>query len=137
MTDRDEGYTLTEMLVVLAIIGLLVAAMTPILFGQLGRARAKAARLQIENVGATLEMFRSDVGRYPTAAEGLDALVHEPKDGEGWLGPYMRTPKGLLDPWGRPLIYVPAGDGAEPHVRSLGADGKPGGSGTAADIEAP
>jgi general secretion pathway protein G len=132
---RDDGYTLTEMLVVIAIIGLLAAVLTPMLAGQLGRARARAARLEIDNVAASLEMFRNDVGRYPTGAEGLQALTVQPKGAEGWLGPYVRDPKGLLDPWGRPLILAPGADGQEARVKSLGADGKPGGSGTDADLE--
>jgi general secretion pathway protein G len=131
----DEGYTLTEMLVVIAIISLLAAVLTPMLAGQLGRARARAARLQVDNVATTLEMFRNDVGRYPTAGEGLQALIVPPKDTEGWLGPYVRDPKGLLDPWGHALVYAPGSEGQEARVKSLGADGKPGGSGVAADVE--
>jgi general secretion pathway protein G len=80
-------------------------------------------------------MFRTDVGRFPTAGEGLKALVEAPAGAEGWVGPYLRKTKGLNDPWGRPLIYAaPAQEGGEATVTSLGADGKPGGAGLNADI---
>jgi general secretion pathway protein G len=133
----DGGYTLTEMLVVIGIIGLLAAALTPALIGQLSRARVKTARLQLETVSAALEQFRSDVSRYPSDAEGLAALVKSPTGAEGWLGPYLRDPKALNDPWGRPIAYraEPGGDRAE--LVSLGSDGKTGGDGTAADIHVP
>jgi len=133
MRNSDEGYTLTEMLVVLAIIGLLAAALTPVLAGQLSRARAKSARLQVESVATSLESFRADVGRYPSQAEGLAALLRQPGDAEGWLGPYLKGDRGVTDPWGRALVYE-AVEGGEPRVLSLGSDGKPGGASTAADI---
>lgn len=135
MTRRDEGYTLTEMLVVIAIIGLLAAVLTPVLAGQLARARVKAARLQVDNIATSLEAFDSDVHRFPTAEEGLRALTVQPKDADGWLGPYVRDPKGLIDPWGHNLVYTPPAPGVEARVTSLGADGKPGGTAAAADIE--
>lgn len=133
MRQADEGYTLTEMLVVIAIIGLLVAALTPVLVGQLSRARAKTARMQVENVATSLESFRSDVGRYPSPEEGLSALVRQPAGASGWLGPYIKNDEALLDPWGHKLLYR-ASDVGAPQVTSLGADGKPGGAGVAADI---
>jgi len=134
---HEEGYTLTEMLVVIAIIGLLAAVLTPVIAGQLSRARAKAARLQVDNVITAVEMFRSDVGRYPTPQEGLSALATQPKEAEGWVGPYVRNTKDLRDPWGRPLQYRLNGQAAGPQVVSLGADGKEGGAGVDADIVAP
>lgn len=138
MTEREDGYTLTEMLVVIGIIGLIAAVLTPTLIGQLGRARSKAAQLQIETVASQVELFMSDTGRYPTAQEGLGALVREPADGvEGWSGPYMRDAKSLNDPWGRPLVYVAEGEDQPFMVRSLGADGKEGGKGVGRDLQAP
>jgi general secretion pathway protein G len=135
--EAEAGYTLTEMLVVIAIIGLLAAALTPALVGQLGRARVKTAHLQLENLEASLEAFRADVGRFPTAREGLEALVKQPADTEGWIGPYLRDKKALLDPWGRPVVYAVDQNADQASVSSLGADGKPGGDGAAADIKAP
>lgn len=135
MRHSEDGYTLTEMLVVLAIIGLLAAVLTPVVAGQLGRARAKAGRLHVETIATSLESFRADVGRYPTPAEGLKALVVQPSDAEGWLGPYLRSEKSLADPWGNPLVYETP-EGLEPKVISRGSDGRPGGSGVAADVTA-
>lgn len=133
MKTDDEGYTLTEMLVVIAIIGLIAAVLTPALVGQLSRARVKAAALQLQMIQSALETYRSDVGRLPTTEEGLVVLVQEPENVEGWLGPYLRDPKASKDPWGRAFIYRAAGeDGFE--LISLGADGKPGGRGAAADL---
>ena len=137
MRDED-GYTLTEMLVVIAIIGLIAAALTPAVFGQMNRARAKAAQLQLDTVAAAVEAFRTDIGRYPTASEGLSALTKEPAGAEGWSGPYMRNDKALTDPWGHALIYAaPGSDGANFYVESLGADGKAGGTGLDRDLKAP
>ena len=92
-----DGYTLTEMLVVIGIICLIAAVLTPGLMGQLGRARVKAAELQLQTVASAVELFKSDVGRYPTAQEGLNALVTEPAGLEGWTGPYLKDSKALLD----------------------------------------
>lgn len=134
---NEAGYTLTEMLVVIGIIGLIAAVLTPALIGQLGRARAKAAQLQLETVSAEVEMFQADVGRYPTVAEGLSALVTEPAGADGWTGPYMRDAKALKDPWSRPLVYSVGADGQGYVIVSLGADGKEGGNGVNRDLKAP
>ena len=135
--EAEAGYTLTEMLVVIGIIGLIAAVLTPTLFGQLGRARAKSAQLQLETVAAEVEMFVADVGRAPTAAEGLVALVREPAGAQGWTGPYMRDEKSLRDPWGRPLQYSAGADDQGFTLSSLGADGKEGGNGVNRDLKAP
>ena len=132
----EGGYTLTEMLVVIGIISLIAAVLTPAILGQMSRARAKAAQLQLETLAASVENFRSDVGRYPSQQEGLQALVQDPGSLEGWVGPYTRT-KALKDPWGRPVLYVPTSDGHAFEVESLGADGKPGGTGADRDLKAP
>ena len=105
--SRDAGYTLTEMLVVLGIIALIAAVLTPGILGQLGRARAKSAQMQLETVAAAVETFRSDVGRYPTTAEGLNALVSQPGGVDGWSGPYIKGSKLLQDPWGHAITYTP------------------------------
>jgi general secretion pathway protein G len=136
-SSGDGGYTLTEMLVVIGIIGLIAAVLTPSLIGQLGRARVKAASLQVENVASQVELFMADTGRYPTAQEGLSALIAQPsQEAEAWAGPYMRDQKSLQDPWGRALTYSLEGEGRYT-VASLGADGKLGGSGVDRDIRAP
>jgi general secretion pathway protein G len=133
---RDAGYTLTEMLVVIAIIGLIAAVLTPSLMGQLGRARVKSAQLQLESVAAAVEMFHSDVGRYPTQGEGLKVLMSEPADVEGWTGPYVKSAGALKDPWVGEILYRAADDDVF-EVVSLGSDRKQGGKGTKRDLVAP
>ncbi len=131
--NADDGYTLTEMLVVIVIISLIAAVLTPSLLGQLSRARAKTATLQIESTATSLSLFKDDIGRYPTQQEGLKALVANPGSATGWLGPYLKSDKATNDPWGHPLVYTVAADGTAT-VTSLGADDKPGGTGVDADI---
>jgi general secretion pathway protein G len=123
------------MLVVIAIIGLIAAVLTPSLMGQLGRARVKSAQLQLESIAAAVEMFHSDVDRYPTQGEGLKALLTEPADVEGWTGPYVKSASVLKDPWAHAILYRSSEDGFE--VVSLGSDGKVGGKGTKHDLVAP
>lgn len=131
-TEAEAGYTLTEMLVVILIISLIAAVLTPSLLGQLSRSRAKTAALQIDTTTAALENYREDMGQYPSSSEGLTALVSAPAEG-AWLGPYLKDKKSLNDPWGRPLVYALNADGVAT-VTSLGADGKEGGKGVDQDI---
>ncbi len=133
----DAGYTLTEMLVVIGIIGLIAAVLTPNIINQFARAKAKAAQLQLDTLAANIETFSSDVGRYPTQKEGLEALVTQPASVEGWTGPYLRDSKMLNDPWGRPIIYTVDSDRHTFVVESLGADGKQGGDGVDRDLKSP
>jgi general secretion pathway protein G len=133
----DQGYTLTEILVVMAIIGLIAAVLTPGLVGQLGRARAKSAQMQVDTVAAAVEMFRSDTNRYPTDSEGLGALLTEPGTVDGWAGPYLKNLKLLQDPWGHAVQYKLDSDGRSFTVTSFGRDGTQGGSGQDKDLTAP
>ena len=135
-SHNDAGYTLTEMLVVLAIIGIIAAVLTPSLIGQLGRARAKSAQTHLETVAAATEMFRADVGRYPNDQEGLAVLLADPGL-EGWTGPYMRNARALEDPWGRPVSYRQGAGGLTFTVTSFGRDGVAQGAGLDRDLEAP
>jgi len=125
------------MLVVLAIIGIIAAVLTPGLIGQLGRARAKSAQMQLDTVAAAVEVFRSDVSRYPTDAEGLSALMAEPSAVEGWTGPYVKSAKLLQDPWGHTIQYKLNADGLGFTVTSFGRDGVPNGTGLDKDLTAP
>lgn len=131
----DAGISLLEILVVVAIMGLLATVAGVQLSGVLGRARSDTARLQLEQVGATLEMFRLDVGRYPDDGEGLRALLSAPSNVATWRGPYLRKPEAIVDPWGRPLAYRPGEDGQSFQLMSLGADGRPGGDGENRDVQ--
>lgn len=130
-----SGFTLSEMLIVIAIIGLLASVLTPTLFGQLARARVKAAGLQVETLTTALEMIRTDIGRYPTTDEGLKLLVRNDAGAAGWLGPYASNAKALNDPWGRAWRYEARGEDGY-LLTSLGQDGKPGGASVSADISA-
>jgi len=130
-----RGFTLLELLVVVVIIGLLVAYVGPKYFGQIGKSETVAARAQIEAFEKALDTFRLDVGRYPSADEGLGALTMRPESaGNTWNGPYLK--KGIPpDPWGRPYIYrVPGTRGNDYDIISLGKDGQPGGSAERADV---
>lgn len=133
---RERGYSLLEVLIVLAIIALVAALVGPRLIAQLDRSKVTAARVQITALMSSMETMRIDLGRYPEASEGLDLLVRAPGgDNDGvWAGPYLDA--GIPnDPWGRPYVYEPPATAlARPRIASLGADGRPGGEGPAADI---
>jgi general secretion pathway protein G len=129
------GYTLTEMLVVLVIIGLISAIVVPQTLGQMDRAKARAARLKMESVAAALEMYSADLARYPTAAEGLGALLEAPVDVAEWTGPYLSDPALLKDPWGAPIVYAPPSAAGEKfRLTSYGSDRVAGGEGFKRDI---
>ena len=122
------------MIVVLALVS---AAITPAVLNRLGAAKTRTAALHAESLAASLDFFFIDLGRYPTEAEGLQALITAPSGVAGWTGPYVRSGRNLVDPWGRPYVYQPTGPNTPPLVVSLGADGEPGGDGAAADIRFP
>ncbi len=129
------GFTLLEILVVLVILGLLAAVVAgPQVFRQLGAAKSEAAKLQLERVGGSLDLFRLDVGRYPAQQEGLRALVEPPTGVGRWNGPYLKKQESLIDPWGRPFGYRYPGQHGEYDLWSLGADGTEGGDGENRDV---
>jgi len=131
---RRGGFTLLELLVVIVIIGLLAAYVGPKYFSQLGKSEVTVARAQIEAFDKSLDTYRLDVGRYPNAEEGLNALMAAPPSaGAKWNGPYLK--KGVpLDPWGNAYQYRSPGSRGEYEIVSLGKDGQPGGTGDNADI---
>lgn len=130
---RMHGFTLVELLVVLAILGLLAGLVGPKVLGQLGGAKSKTAAVQIQDLESAAELFKLDVGRFPTNQEGLEALVTRPGTAAGWNGPYLK--KGLpKDPWGNPYQYQFPGKHGDVDIFTLGADGAVGGSGENADI---
>jgi general secretion pathway protein G len=131
--DCLRGFTLLELLVVMAIIGLLAGYVGPKYFGQLGKAEVKAARAQIDALDKALDQYRLDVGRYPNTEQGLNALMVKPAAISKWAGPYLKK-EVPLDPWGKPYIYKSPGEHGEYDLSSLGRDGRPGGSGEDADI---
>ena len=117
---HEGGYTLMELLVVLAILGLLTAIATPYVLHYLETAKVKTARTEIANIGAGLDMFKADVGRYPTTQEGLGALLKAPTDAENWDGPYIKKLDSFNDPWGRPYKYQSPGQHNEYDIYSYG-----------------
>ena len=131
---RSQGFTLLELLVVMAIIGLLAAYVGPKYFAQLGGAEQKTAKAQIEAFAKALDTFRLDTGRYPTTAEGLNALMSKPVNVRTWNGPYLAKTIPL-DPWSKPYVYkIPGTRGRDFDIMSYGSDGQPGGTEVAADI---
>jgi general secretion pathway protein G len=123
------------MLVVIGIICLIAATLTPMVLGQMSHARIKAAQLQVDSVAAAVEAFRGDMHRLPTQSEGLAALVRQPAGADEWSGPYM-SEKWLKDPWGRNLIYLPDTNGQSFVVESYGSTGKAGGAGAERTLKA-
>jgi len=131
----SAGYTLIEMLVVLTIISLLMGLIGPRVLSYLGESRVKTTRLQIESFSSALDLFYLDAGRYPTGAEGLDALTQRPSNIPVWNGPYLKGGKVPADPWGHPYQYRLSTERIPPYeILSLGSDGREGGTGNAADI---
>jgi general secretion pathway protein G len=130
---NERGFTLIELLVVVIILGLLAALVGPRLLGRVGQSKRAAAKVQIELLGAALDQFRLDVGRYPTTQEGLQALQTSPGNVSGWDGPYLRK-EVPLDPWSNAYQYKSPGDHGEYDLWSNGSDNAPGGEGEAADV---
>ena len=134
---RSHGFSLLEMIVVLVIIGLIMGLVGPRLFGQADRAKVDTAATQVKMLRGALQTLRLDMGRFPSAEEGLAALVAPPQDprqASRWRGPYLDDAVPL-DPWGNPYQYSPEASGTQPMtLYSFGADGRAGGEGLDADI---
>ncbi len=130
--DKAAGFTLLELLIVLAILALIAGIAVPQIFNVFGGAQADAARLQIKALSNTLGFYRLDVGRYPTTDEGLQALLSRPQSVTRWAGPYMADADSLTDPWGNPYVYRSTSESVI--IMSYGADGEEGGDGDNADI---
>ncbi|WP_201837359.1 type II secretion system major pseudopilin GspG [Microvirga zambiensis] len=124
--DRS-GMTLLEILVVMVILGLLATLGSFQLMGYLDRAKSDTARLQVQELMTALDLYRIDVGRAPSTAEGLQALLQAPAGSSNWRGPYLRSRAVLTDPWRRPYHYRAPGEHGEYDLLSFGADGIAGG----------
>lgn len=130
----EAGFTLIELLVVMVILVLLASLVAPRVIGYLGSSRTKSAKVQIESLSTSLELYKLDTGRYPDGREGLNALVQKPGDLPSWNGPYLKKDKVPLDPWGQPYIYRYPGQHGPFDILTLGADKKEGGQGEDQDI---
>lgn len=132
--EAMRGFTLIELLVVLVILGLLAGLVGPQVLKHLGKANTDTARLQIENLSTTLDAYRLEVGRYPTTAEGLQALVQAPPGATRWNGPYLKKSTIPKDPWGNDYQYRAPGQHGPFDLYSLGADNAEGGEGENQDV---
>jgi general secretion pathway protein G len=130
---RDSGITLIELMVVMVIIAMFAAIVGQRLFRNVDKAKQTAAKTQIQEFESVLDLYRLDVGRYPTTEEGLHALQVRPSGVENWDGPYMK--KDIpADQWGHPFIYRSPGQHGDFDLLSYGGDGAEGGEGPNADI---
>lgn len=131
---HQRGFTLLELLVVLGIIAMLAGIVGPQVMKHMGESKTKAARVQIEDLAAALDMYKLDLGRYPTSEQGLMALIESPDKASRWNGPYLRKSKMPLDPWQQEYRYVAPGEHGKFDLYTFGADGKEGGEGEDQDI---
>ena len=131
---REGGFTLVELLVVLAIIGLLAVLVAPRVIQYLSGAKVDTATVQIDRLAGVLDLYRLEVGGYPSQEDGLAVLFDRPLNAVSWNGPYIRNRKSLTDPWGNPYQYRYPGEHGEFDLYSLGADGREGGEGENQDI---
>lgn len=130
--NSRSGLSLLEVMIVLAIMALVVGIAAPRIVGSFGRAKSQTAQVQMANIRAAVQLFYLDVGRYPSEAEGLEALLNVPQGTVNWRGPYLEKESGVIDPWGRRFeMHL---DGAGFAITSYGRDGQPGGEGEDADL---
>jgi general secretion pathway protein G len=131
---NTNGFTLIELLVVLVILGLLAGLVGPQVLRHLGGAKSDTAQLQISELGAGLDLFHLEVGRYPSSSEGLEALVESPPSAQNWHGPYLKKRQVPKDPWGNEYHYRFPGENGPYDLYSYGADNTEGGEGDNRDI---
>lgn len=134
ITGFEDGFSLVELLVVLSIILLITTVAVPQVLRYLDRANADSARIAIENIGTSLDMFRLDVGRYPNDEEGLNALIKAPDNVARWNGPYLKRAEMIIDPWSRPYRYKFPGRHGDYDLYSFAADDAQGGEGVNKDV---
>lgn len=134
-SQRERGFSLLELLAVLVILGILAGVFAPKFLGQAESAKRKAAKLEIDQIGQSLDLYKLEIGKYPTSQEGLAALVTAPSGTSNWNGPYLKKTTVPKDPWGNEYKYVSPGDQNRPYdIVSMGSDGKEGGDGDGKDI---
>lgn len=126
--------TLLELLVVLAILALVIGIAAPRVIGYLSKAKSDTALLQMRQLVSALNLYRLDIGSFPSQQDGLQALVIQPAGADQWRGPYIDRDDGIKDPWGRMFVYKLPGEHGELDILTYGADGQPGGDGESRDI---
>jgi general secretion pathway protein G len=131
---RDRGMTLIEILVVLVLIGIVMGIVGGNFLGRGEKAKADAARIEIGQISQSLDLFKLEIGRYPSTQEGLMALISAPSGITNWNGPYWKRGTVPKDPWGNEYRYAAPGTAGPYDILSLGADGKEGGDGVNKDI---
>jgi general secretion pathway protein G len=132
---EQAGFTLLEVLVVLVILGLLAAVVAgPQIFKYLGTAKSEAAKVQVSQISQALDLYRLEIGRYPTQEESLVALVEAPPGLTKWNGPYLKKKDAIVDPWGRQFLYKVPGEHGDYDLYTFGADNTQGGNGEDQDI---
>lgn len=131
---RTHGFTLLELLVVLAILALIATFAGPQVIKYLGRAKTDAAKVQIGNLTSALDLYRLEVGDYPSGEQGLLALIEQPAGSENWNGPYLQKRAALNDPWGVAYRYRIPGETNAFDIYTLGADNQEGGEGEDQDL---
>jgi len=130
----SRGMTLIEILVVLVLIGVGLGIVGGNFIGRGEKAKADAAKIEISQIGQALDLYKLEIGRYPTSSEGLQALVSAPASTANWNGPYWKKSQMPKDPWGNEYRYTAPGQKGPYDIVSLGADGKEGGDGANKDI---
>ncbi|HVE48750.1 MAG TPA: type II secretion system major pseudopilin GspG [Casimicrobiaceae bacterium] len=134
-TRKERGMTLIEILVVLVLIGVVLGIVGGNFLGKGEKAKADAAKIEIGQIGQTLDLYKLETGRYPTTQEGLQALVSAPAGVANWNGPYWKKQAVPKDPWGNEYRYASPGTNNAPYdIMSFGADGREGGEGPNRDI---
>jgi general secretion pathway protein G len=129
---RERGFTLLELMVVVAILGLLAVLVGPAALDLLKGTKVKAARLDITALSEALDVYKLDVGGYPSTEDGLQALVVKPSDVDNWAGPYVKGRKLPTDPWKKPYIYhnPSSRSNLEYDICTYGEKGQPGNDAT-------
>ena len=133
-SKAQSGFTLLELLVVLGIIAMLAGIVGPQVMKHLGESKTKAAKVQVEDFSAALDMYKLDMGKYPTSDQGLQALIEAPEGSKRWNGPYLRKAKTPADPWQNEYHYASPGAHGKFDLFTYGADDKEGGEGEDQDI---